>query len=71
MVVKILKKTKKPFKNSEGVMMDYWWYKAERNDGVQFDFGSRNGDHEENSTADLTLYKTENSRNRIVYKEAV
>jgi len=69
-MIVIIKSVKtKPFKNDDGELMDYYWYKAERkSDEVTFTFGSLEGGH--NGECDLNIEKTEKNNGRgFVYKE--
>jgi len=70
MKYEIKKKQLKPFKNSEGDMMDYCWYTALRGaDAVTIQFGSTNCDYEEGEMYDLEVGKFEASNGKIRYKE--
>lgn len=65
---KILTVTPKPFKGREGTEIMYFWYNAQRGDGVQINFGSPY-EYTENETVELDLVKQENSQGKIYYKE--
>jgi len=70
MKVTILSVKKKVFKTDDGDNMDYFWYRAVREkDGVTFQFGSREGEHEIGSTLELNIIKYEKDSGKIGYKE--
>lgn len=70
MKIKITKKKDSPFTNSDGDTMDYFWYNAERlSDGVNFRFGSQNGQHKVDEEVDLEIEKYERENGKIAYKE--
>jgi len=70
MKYEIKKKVAKPFKGSEGDMVDYFWYTATRgDDGVTIQFGSVQGDYGEGEMYDLDLQKVERANGKIGYRD--
>jgi len=71
MKVKIVSVKKRPFTTDDGDLLDYYWYRAERlSDGVSFQFGSMDPDHEPGEELDLEIEKTEatNKKGQLVYR---
>jgi len=67
--ISIIKVTKKPFRSSEGEMIDYYWYKGRRTkDEAVIEFGSTVG-HELGETLDLNIEKVEKPDGTFRYKE--
>jgi len=70
--IKILKRRASSFVKDDGEEMEYFWYKGVRErDSVTIEFGSKDGDHELDTTVDVTLEKTEAPGGKFRYKEIV
>lgn len=71
--VKISEKKVKPFIGDDGEQRPYAWYKAIRiDDGVTFQFGSKNLEHEVGDEVEINLEKSEALRGgkvKLTYKE--
>lgn len=66
----IQKVTKKPFKSSEGEMIDYFWYKAVRiSDKINIDFGSTASHEVSETPISLEVIKVEKADGSFRYKE--
>lgn len=62
-MIKITEKKLKPFKGDNEEMVDYAWYKAERQeDKVVISFGSMNIHHEVGDVKDIPLEKREGKK---------
>lgn len=71
--VLIIAKKERAFKGSNGEMIPYFWYTAERGSGdgkIRFQFGSKDGEHEEGQEYELDIYREEGMKG-IVWKEYV
>lgn len=69
LTLKIVSKNVKPFKGQDGKMIDYTWYKGEREDNqLTIDFGSKNSEYEEGEVYTLDLEKREGMKG-FVYRE--
>lgn len=73
MKLKIISVKKSLFKGDDNADILYFWYRAEREDGVKIEFGSTQGDHEINPAlaVDLSVEKVELRNGKISYKEIV
>ena len=69
MKIKIVKKTEKPFKGTDGDMIPYFWYTFLDSENVQKEAGSALGDGEEGeSYLNANVVKVERRNGKIGWK---
>lgn len=72
MIVKIVARKQSNFLGNDGEPVEYYWYTAVRgSDQVKFQFGSRDGSHEEGTEVDLELEKREQNNGKVGWREIV
>jgi len=72
MKLKIKSVENKPFTSGDGERVDYFWYRAVREDNeCTIQFGSREGEHPIGEVVDLDIEKTERADGKFGYKEIV